>query len=239
MLDEFDAGERKDLIPIYLRVGKLHTWTVTESVRRVLDVLDDVPDALPDEVRTRRDLVGAPRPCAASTPRTPSTRSRRPGAGCATKRPSSSRRPSPSGGVRPRRSATRPAPARPGGLLDAFDARLPFALTDGQREVGGTVGRRARPGRRRCTACCRARSAPARRSWRCARCSPAVDAGGQAALLAPTEVLAAQHHRTITAMLGDLATGGMLGGAEHGTRVALLTGSRSTAARRKALARRR
>ena len=63
----------------------------------------------------------------------------------------------------------------------------------------------------------------------------AVDAGGQAALLAPTEVLAAQHHRTITAMLGDLAEGGMLGGAEHGTRVALLTGSQSTAERRRTL----
>ncbi|MBD3783627.1 MAG: DEAD/DEAH box helicase, partial [Micrococcales bacterium] len=63
----------------------------------------------------------------------------------------------------------------------------------------------------------------------------AVDSGGQAALLAPTEVLAAQHHRTITRMLGDLAEGGMLGGAEHGTRVALLTGSQPTAERRKAL----
>ena len=52
-----------------------------------------------------------------------------------------------------------------------------------------------------------------------------VDSGGQAALLAPTEVLAQQHHRSITAMLGDLAQGGMLGGAEGGTRVALLTGS--------------
>ena len=41
----------------------------------------------------------------------------------------------------------------------------------------------------------------------------AIDAGGQAALLAPTEVLAAQHHRSITAMLGDLAQGGMLGGS--------------------------
>ena len=38
-----------------------------------------------------------------------------------------------------------------------------------------------------------------------------VDAGGQAALLAPTEVLAAQHHRTITAMLGDLVGGGPAG----------------------------
>ena len=63
----------------------------------------------------------------------------------------------------------------------------------------------------------------------------AVDAGGQAALLAPTEVLAAQHHRSITTMLGDLAEGGLLGGSEIGTRVALLTGSQGTAARRENL----
>ena len=43
-----------------------------------------------------------------------------------------------------------------------------------------------------------------------------VDAGGQAAMLAPTEVLAQQHHRSITEMMGELAEGGMLGGAEHG-----------------------
>ncbi len=62
-----------------------------------------------------------------------------------------------------------------------------------------------------------------------------VDSGGQAALLAPTEVLAQQHHRSITAMLGDLAAGGMLGGAADGTQVALLTGSLGAAARRAAL----
>jgi len=39
-----------------------------------------------------------------------------------------------------------------------------------------------------------------------------VDAGGQAVLLAPTEVLAQQHHRSISAMLGELAAGGMFGG---------------------------
>ena len=62
-----------------------------------------------------------------------------------------------------------------------------------------------------------------------------VDSGGQAALLAPTEVLAQQHHRSITALLGDLAAGGMLGGAADGTTVALLTGSMSRAQRREAL----
>ena len=39
-----------------------------------------------------------------------------------------------------------------------------------------------------------------------------VDAGGQAALLAPTSVLAAQHVRTLRAMLGDLAEGGCSAG---------------------------
>ncbi|MEU3351458.1 helicase-related protein [Streptomyces sp. NPDC037389] len=62
-----------------------------------------------------------------------------------------------------------------------------------------------------------------------------VDAGGQAAMLAPTEVLAQQHHRSITEMMGELAEGGMLGGAEQGTKVVLLTGSMGTAARRAAL----
>jgi ATP-dependent DNA helicase RecG len=62
-----------------------------------------------------------------------------------------------------------------------------------------------------------------------------VDTGGQAAMLAPTEVLAQQHHRSITEMMGELAQGGMLGGAEHGTKVVLLTGSMGTAARRQAL----
>jgi ATP-dependent DNA helicase RecG len=64
-----------------------------------------------------------------------------------------------------------------------------------------------------------------------------VDAGGQAALLAPTEVLAQQHHRSITAMLGDLAQGGMLGGAAEATTVVLLTGSMGKAARQEAMLR--
>ncbi|MFE5617106.1 helicase-related protein [Streptomyces sp. NPDC056524] len=62
-----------------------------------------------------------------------------------------------------------------------------------------------------------------------------VDSGGQAAMLAPTEVLAQQHHRSITEMMGELAQAGMLGGAEQATKVVLLTGSMGAAARRQAL----
>jgi ATP-dependent DNA helicase RecG len=54
-----------------------------------------------------------------------------------------------------------------------------------------------------------------------------VDSGGQAALLAPTEVLAAQHLRTIEKLLGDLAQGGMLGSDDKSTQITLITGSQN------------
>ena len=62
-----------------------------------------------------------------------------------------------------------------------------------------------------------------------------IDAGGQAALLAPTEVLAQQHYRSVSDLLGPLGQAGRLGGAEVATRVALLTGSQPAAVRREAL----
>ena len=65
-----------------------------------------------------------------------------------------------------------------------------------------------------------------------------VDAAGQAALLAPTEVLAQQHFRSISSLLGPLGMAGQLGGAEHATRLTLLTGSMGAAARRAPCSRR-
>jgi ATP-dependent DNA helicase RecG len=63
-----------------------------------------------------------------------------------------------------------------------------------------------------------------------------IDSGGQAALLAPTEVLAAQHLRTFQKLLGELCQGGMLGGSDKATQITLITGSQSAAARKEALA---
>jgi ATP-dependent DNA helicase RecG len=127
-----------------------------------------------------------------------------------------------------------PRPLASDGLLAEFDRRMPFTLTDGQRQVGETIaGDLAMPhpmhrllqgevGSGKTVVALRAMLQVA-------------DAGGQSALLAPTEVLAQQHHRTVSQMLGPLAMAGQLGGAEHATRVALLTGSQGSAARRTAL----
>ncbi|MCL2465906.1 MAG: ATP-dependent DNA helicase RecG [Micrococcales bacterium] len=126
-------------------------------------------------------------------------------------------------------------PARAGGLLDAFDARLPFTLTDGQRQVGAELAHElglATPMQRLLQGeVGSGKTVVALRAM-----LQVVDAGGQAALLAPTEVLAAQHLATLRTMLGDLAQAGELGAAEHATSVTLLTGSLSAAARRQVLA---
>jgi ATP-dependent DNA helicase RecG len=234
MLDDFDAGDRKDLIPIYRAVGSLHTWTVTESVRRVLDVLDEVPDPLPADVRAARGLLS--RTDALRGIHTPNSweeveqarRRLRFEEAFILQVTLAQRRRTASA------QSTRPRPARAGGILEAFDARLPFELTAGQREVGGTIeqemGREVPMHRLLQGEVGSGKTVVALRAM-----LAAVDAGGQAALLAPTEVLAGQHHRTISTMLGDLAAGGMLGGADHATRVVLLTGSQSAAARRRTL----
>ncbi|PFG20137.1 ATP-dependent DNA helicase RecG [Serinibacter salmoneus] len=128
-----------------------------------------------------------------------------------------------------------PFPRRPGGLLEAFDARLPFALTEGQRAVGDTLAEELAGGvpmqRLLQGEVGSGKTVVALRAM-----LQVVDGGGQAALLAPTEVLAAQHERSLRALLGPLAEGGMLGSGDEATRVVLLTGSMSTAQRRAALA---
>jgi ATP-dependent DNA helicase RecG len=234
---EDEARARADeLIPIYPASAKVASWKIAQAVRVVLDTLgsEDVPDPLPPEVRRRRRLVSLAdafvlvhRPTAPEQYRRAQARLRYEEAFVLQT------------ALARRRAAASVLPATPyarrsDGLLADFDARLPFELTAGQREVGDVVaGELARPhpmhrllqgevGSGKTVVAARAML-------------QVVDAGAQAALLAPTEVLAVQHHRSLTALLGDLAAGGMLGGAEHATRVALLTGSMPAAARRAAL----
>ncbi|MDQ1059190.1 ATP-dependent DNA helicase RecG [Arthrobacter globiformis] len=129
-------------------------------------------------------------------------------------------------------TARRPVPE---GLLAAFDRQLPFTLTAGQSAVGKTLSAEL------------SQDGPMNRLLQGEVGSgktivalramlQVVDAGGQAALLAPTEVLAAQHFDSIRRTLGPLARDGLLGGlGDHSVQVSLLTGSMPTAARKQAL----
>jgi ATP-dependent DNA helicase RecG len=213
------------------------TWTIAKTMTMVLDQLDDLQDdddPIPTVVRAEHGFVGLReayegihRPGSVDQLEAARRRLRFEEAlvvqtVLARKRADSEELP-----------AT-PRPARSGGLLTAFDGRLPFTLTAGQLAVGDTISAEL------------ARTHPMHRLLQGEVGSgktvvalramlQTVDAGGQAVLLAPTEVLAAQHHRSIAAMLGPLARAGMLDGAAEATRVRLLTGSLGARARREAL----
>ncbi|TDQ53669.1 ATP-dependent DNA helicase RecG [Actinorugispora endophytica] len=221
-------------IPIYPATEKIASWKIAKCVGTVLDQLGEVPDPLPGGLRGRRRLIGlAEAYRLVHTPADGSdiakARRRLKWDEAFVLQVALARR---------RREAqgqpARPRPRAEGGLLDAFDARLPFTLTDGQREVGEVIAAdlaSTHPMHRLLQGDVGAgKTLVALRAM-----LQAVDAGGQAVLLAPTEVLAQQHHRSITAMLGPLAGAGRLDGAEHATRVALLTGSLGASARREAL----
>lgn len=222
------------LIPIYPATAKLESWKIGKAIQTVLPSAQEAVDPLPDSLRDGRGLV--PLPEALLKIHRPHTkadiedaRSRLKWDEAFVLQVALARR--------RHADAQLPAVARkpkPDGLLTAFDARLPFTLTEGQQKVSKEIFDdlatehpmhrllQGEVGSGKTMVALRAMLA-------------VVDAGGQAAMLAPTEVLAQQHHRSIVEMMGDLAEGGMLGGNEHATKVVLLTGSMGMAARRQAL----
>ncbi len=234
---DFKDPERDEspLLPVYPVAGKLRSQQVADAVRVVLDVLGDVPERLPRSLREEHGLVSADR--AYRWVHRPADRAQH---GAAVKRLRWDEAFVVQVALARRRAEQRAVPglARPGragGILDAFDARLPFTLTEGQQRVAAELDAdltadapmhrllQGEVGSGKTVVALRAMLR-------------VVDSGGQAALLAPTEVLAQQHHRSITAMLGpELTEGGRLGAADEATRVALLTGSLPAPERRRAL----
>ncbi len=232
--DEAAAEYAGRLIPVYPATEKLPSWTLARMVQLAMPVALTWPDPLDDAIRTRAGLID--RPTALQWIHRPADRKQ-------VRRAIERLRWDEAFGVQvilaQRRVAVSAAPAlaRPGrssGLRDAFDARLPFDLTAGQLDVGAVLERelsathpmhrllQGEVGSGKTVVALRAML-------------QVVDSGGQAALLAPTEVLAAQHARSIERLLGPLAHGGMLGGEGQATRIALVTGSLGAAARRAAL----
>ncbi|WP_067461537.1 ATP-dependent DNA helicase RecG [Actinomadura macra] len=223
-----------EIIPIYPSTKGLAIETIGTSVGMVLDQLDLPTDPMPGALLGRRRLIGLGE--AYEGIHRPKTWDE---LGRAKARLKWDEAFVVQVALAQRRLAAAALPATPrpptfGGLLAEFDARLPFELTKGQREVGEEIAAdlaMAHPMHRLLQGDVGAgKTVIALRAM-----LQVVDNGGQAALLAPTEVLAQQHYRSITTMLGDLAQAGQLGGAEHATRVVLLTGSQGAKARKAAL----
>jgi ATP-dependent DNA helicase RecG len=222
------------LIPIYPATSTIQSWQLGQAIATALDLVDTVPELLPEGVRRSRDLLTARR--ALEWIHRADDHAQK---GAAEKRLRFDEAFVTQTVLAQRRAElmaldAQPRSGRAGGLLDRFDERLPFTLTDGQEEVSRAVLDDLAAGhpmhRLLQGEVGSGKTVVALRAM-----LRVVDSGGQAALLAPTEVLAQQHHRSVTALLGDLAAGGMLGGAADGTQVALLTGSLGAAARREAL----
>ncbi|MFI8522015.1 ATP-dependent DNA helicase RecG [Streptomyces sp. NPDC085481] len=228
-----------ELLPIYPACKQIESWTIEQSVAIALDSMAathwaGLVDPLPPALREDRGLTDLPDALTkVHRPRTKAdiadARDRLKWDEAFVLQVALARR----------RHADTQLPAVPrrpaeGGLLDAFDAKLPFTLTEGQQKVSKEIFDdlatdhpmhrllQGEVGSGKTMVALRAMLA-------------VVDTGGQAAMLAPTEVLAQQHHRSVTEMMGELAEGGMLGGSEHATKVVLLTGSMGAAARRQAL----
>src|SRR6476661_7688176 len=224
-----------DLIPIYPAVAGINPWNLENAIAMALDLVEDVPDVLPPSVREAEGLV--PISQALRWIHRPDNFGQKTKAADRLKYDEAFVTQTLLARRRALIEATvaNPRPGRAGGLLDCFDERLPFALTDGQRAIGEEIATELGQGhpmhRLLQGEVGSGKTVVALRAM-----LQVVDSGGQAALLAPTEVLAQQHHRSIVGMLGDLAEGGFLGGAEGATRVALLTGSLGAGARRSALA---
>ena len=216
---------RSGLIGIYPAAAKLPTWQISECAGIALDGLAGLPDSLPDAVVAAENLPGLVQAFEAlHRPDTP----QRVESGLARLKFEEALALQLTMAYRRANRAGQASPViepRPDGLLAALDARLPFQLTGEQEVVAAQIAAdMAKPipmqrllqgevGAGKTVVALRAMLAT-------------VDAGYQAVLLAPTEVLAAQHTATIASLLGEL---------EFDVRLTTLTGSMTAIARRNAL----
>lgn len=210
-------------IPLYPATSTLPSWRIAAMISQTLDVLGAVPDPIPAAVRSRNDLIplreayeGIHRP---RTPEDigPALRTLRWQEAFVLQAALLQQRDQ----VRALTATARPA----GALLERFDAALGFSLTADQEAVGAVISQElARPtpmnrlvqgevGSGKTLVALRAMLQIA-------------ETGGQSALIAPTEVLASQHLRSLTAMLGPQLSAELI--------PTLLTGQMGAAERRRA-----
>ncbi|QKD80661.1 ATP-dependent DNA helicase RecG [Actinomyces marmotae] len=253
VLTDLDDAEREALlarpVPIYPATDALPSWRVAKAVRAVLDQLgpEDVPDPIPADLRDSEGLIDALTAYRwVHMPQDPSqwkaARARlRHEEALVTQTALAQRR---AEHAATRTAVAWPEPEASGSLRAALDASLPFSLTEGQRRVGDEL------------AAALASATPMQRLLQgdvgsgktlvaLRAMAQVVGGGGQAALLAPTEVLAAQHRDSLAALLGPLASAGTLESSlltapgqapAPTTALHLLTGSTPVPERRRILA---
>jgi ATP-dependent DNA helicase RecG len=234
-VDEAVKGFAGRYLPLYPATSKMPSWKIAQCIELAISALDEVPDYLPDAVREKygyptlhQALVQLHNPADLESAEKSRQRLTFDEAFLLQLLLLTRRKE-----LKNLDAVARP-PVRDG-LLGAFDKSLPFELTGGQRAVAEEIAHdmaaphpmhrllQGEVGSGKTVVALRAMLT-------------VIDNGGQAALLAPTEVLAAQHLRTIQKLLGELAHGGMLGGADGATQVTLITGSQSASQRKEALA---
>lgn len=228
---ELDAATRRWIeapLPIYPATSTLTSWQIAKSITLLLDGLGAIDDPVPPDIRRERGLLGYAEAL---------RKMHRPEHDRDWKQAQRTLRFHEAfvlqAALLARRAAMltqRATPRHPvaDGLLTRFEARLPFSLTGDQLLVGDEIAADlAKPwpmhrlvqgevGSGKTLVALRAMLAVA-------------DSGGQAALLAPTEVLAAQHLRSIAKMLGPELSAQVV--------PTLVTGQLPAAERRKALLR--
>ncbi|MBX9718952.1 MAG: ATP-dependent DNA helicase RecG [Microbacteriaceae bacterium] len=231
----FEAGDERDSgpeakkwamqpIPIYPATSTVASWQIAKALGVVLDTLPPVDDPVPHDVRVDHELLDLGQAYQFI---------HRPEHDGQWRRARDTLRFHEAfllqAALLQRRAALREQPATPrvpGAELAGFDAALPFTLTDDQRLVGDEIARdltadtpmnrlvQGEVGSGKTLVAVRAILTVA-------------ESGGQSALLAPTEVLAAQHLRSIVHTLGPDRAARL--------RPVLLTGQLGQAERRKAL----
>ncbi|MEO0067289.1 MAG: hypothetical protein RJB63_414 [Actinomycetota bacterium] len=226
-ISEADAKRWAELpIPIYPAASAVTTWALQRSIAVVLDTLSPIQDELPAEVVADNKLLSLHD--AINQVHRPEVQAQWQQARDTLKYHEAFLL---QATLLKRRFENLSTPATPrvapaNGLSAKFDASLPFTLTNGQIEVGNQISEdlsathpmnrllQGEVGSGKTLVALRAMMTVA-------------DSGGQSALLAPTEVLAAQHFKSIQKSLGeDLAK-------EVG--LTLLTGQMPTAERKRAL----
>ena len=221
-------------LPVYPAGGKMPSWKISQCVELVLDSLDEVEDYLPESVikefgypTLKGAFISIHKPESLEAADLARLRLTFDEAILLQLLLAGRRAELKELDATPRKIST-------DGLVNTFESKLPFKYTSGQVEVNSEIEsdmQQPHPMHR----LLQGEVGSGKTVIALRAMLSVIESGGQAALLAPTEVLASQHFKTIEKLLGDLAQAGTLLGSGEGTQLALLTGSLNANQKREAL----